>query len=86
MDLKGIVKGVSNRAISRMGFLPGETEQIAQERLKICQGDSVTPKCDIYDETLDKCVKAKGGCGCTMKNKVYCMECECPKKKWLPKI
>lgn len=28
------------------------------------------------------CDKSKGGCGCLVTAKVFCIECSCPKNKW----
>ncbi len=51
-------------------------ELVAQSRLAICKS------CPIY--TNGYCDSEKGGCGCDMTLKVYCMSCTCPEpfKKW----
>jgi len=78
MSLEHIVKGYANNTLSKVGLLDPEKERIAKARLAICED------CSIFDKSTRKCSREKGGCGCNMDAKVYCMECSCPapEKKW----
>lgn len=63
----------------RLLFKSIKTEEVAEERLKICR----TNKCGKYDPTGSSPnafvpgAESCGACGCALKAKVRCMECEC---------
>lgn len=76
MDLKGIVKGYTNKVLDDAGVLKEELKQLGATRLNICK------TCDTYIAETMKCDNTKGGCGCYMKAKVLVKEAKCPKKKW----
>lgn len=42
---------------------------------------SVCASCPINNNNV--CSKERGGCGCPIKSKVKCLDCNCPKGKWL---
>lgn len=75
LDLKGIVKGVTNQAADKVGLLSKEIKQLGVERLKICS------HCDIFEPETATCSAKKGGCGCSMKKKVLVKGARCPHPK-----
>lgn len=75
MSLKDIIQGHSNKKLADLNLLKVEKQIKANERLDICKS------CDTLGDNY-KCLKSKGGCGCDMEAKVYCMDCKCPKGKW----
>ena len=75
-----IIEGITNNI-----FKKEDIEQIAAERLNICQG------CTLYDfqgsgclvpGTQPCCDQTKGGCGCSLKLKTRSLSSECPLGKW----
>jgi hypothetical protein len=76
MSLGDIIKGYVNSEKAKMGSLSESKQNRAQARLEICKS------CPILDKATMTCDKSKGGCGCKMLRKVYCMTCKCPKGKW----
>lgn len=75
-----IIEGVANSV-----FRKADVEEIAQERMKICQF------CDLYTETDAGCMVAgthpccnqdMGGCGCSLTFKTRSLSSDCPKGHW----
>lgn len=75
-----IVEGITNSIFKRE-----DVEQIAAERMNICQG------CTLYDfqgtgcmvpGTQPCCDQTKGGCGCSLGFKTRSLSSECPLGKW----
>jgi hypothetical protein len=75
-----ILEGVANSI-----FKKEDVEEIAQERMNICQG------CTLYDfvgtgclapGTQPCCNQDKGGCGCSLGFKTRSLSSDCPMGKW----
>lgn len=75
-----IVEGITNSIFKRE-----DVEQIAAERMNICQG------CTLYDfqgtgclvpGTQPCCDQTKGGCGCSLGFKTRSLSSDCPMGKW----
>ena len=72
MSLQGIIKGVSNRVLKKVGALPSETAELGALRMSICE------RCPIFRKADKKCT----ACGCYMKSKVLVKQATCPQNKW----
>jgi len=76
-----ILEGVTNSIFKRE-----DVEQIAHERLRICQQCpsklyNTSGGC-IVDRTAPCCDIDKGGCGCSLEYKTRSLSSSCPKEHW----
>ena len=67
-NLQDIINGWGNLAL-------GNHKELAEERAKVCA------ECPIFKANF--CSKELGGCGCFIPAKTSCVECKCPKDKWI---
>lgn len=73
-NLPGIFEGIKNKL-----FPTKSTEEVKQERLKICRSN----RCGYYDEhgkspaAVVPGVESCGACGCSLEIKTGCMSCKC---------
>lgn len=56
-------------------FKTKEVEDIALPRLEICA--------NCPTRNGGTCSRELGGCGCVIEAKARCIECKCPRNKWL---
>ena len=76
MEVRAIGESLVNRAKDVIGSLEERMSQEAVRRRAICT------TCNVLVDGW--CSEEKGGCGCYMNNKVFCMSCKCPlpEPKW----
>ncbi len=77
MEVKKIAESLVNRAKDAMGSFEEEMSKEAVKRRAICSA------CEVLVDGW--CSEERGGCGCYMNNKVFCMSCKCPlpEPKWI---
>lgn len=74
--LRNIISGYTTKTLADFNLATKESEELAYSRMQVCKG------CKIFNSHTSTCSSSKGGCGCNMKVKVYCKDCNCPKNKW----
>lgn len=82
--MKEILKGITNLTLKELGFPNQEVEEIANNRLDICN------TCYLISDDKERCDKNKSinvgikevnGCGCVLKFKIR-SDSKCPLNKW----